>query len=175
MSTRTLTLTAMLTALCCLLGPLTLPIGPVPVSLTTALLMGTALLLGVKHAILCCGVYLALGLLGIPVFSSFTGGPGVLLGPTGGFLLGYLPMTAWCGMLCGRTPDRRLQTAACISGTLLLYLLGTAWYVWHTNTTVLSAFMICVLPFLGGDALKIGLVVTCGNTLKSRLKKAGLI
>lgn len=175
MSTRHLTLTAMLTALCCILGPLTLPIGPVPLSMTTALLMGMALLLGTKHATLCCGVYLALGLLGMPVFSGFTGGVGALLGPTGGFLLGYLPMTAWCGFLFGRTSNRRLQAAACISATMLLYLCGASWYVWQTSTSLLSALTVCVLPFLPGDAVKIILVVTFGNSLNTRLKKTGLI
>ncbi len=83
MTTRQMTLSAMLTALLCILGPLTLPLGPVPLSLTAFALMLTALLLGPGRAAACCGVYLLLGLMGLPVFSGFTGGAGVFLGPTG--------------------------------------------------------------------------------------------
>ena len=174
MSTRTLTLTAVLAALCCLLGPVTLPIGPVPLSLTTGVLMGMALILGARQACLCCGVYLMLGLLGVPVFSGFTGGLGVLLGPTGGFLLAYLPLTAWSGFACARTYDRRTQALALIAGTLLLYGVGTAWYAKLSGTSFASALAVCALPFLPGDALKITAVLIGGNAIKSRLQKAGL-
>lgn len=175
MSTRTLTLTAVLAAMCCLLGPVTLPIGPVPVSMTTALLMGMALILGAKHACICCGVYLALGLLGLPVFGGFTGGPGVLLGPSGGFLMGYLPLTAWAGFACARTADRRWQAMALITGTVLLYGAGSAWYAHLTGTPFVSALAVCALPFLPGDALKIAVVITGGNAVRARLQRAGLL
>lgn len=175
MSTRNMTLTAMLTALLCAAGPVTLPVGPIPLSLTTAVLMLMALLLGAGRATACCGVYLMLGLLGVPVFSGFTGGVGALMGPTGGFLLGYLPLTALCGFLCGRTERRLLQGAAFCAGTLLLYLLGTAWYAWHTGVSPMTALGVCVLPFLPGDILKIAAVLLGGNAIKSRLKKARLL
>ena len=175
MSTRQMTLTAMLTALLCILGPLTLPLGPVPLSLTTALLMTMGLLLGGKRAALCCGVYLLTGLAGLPVFAGFSGGAGVLLGPTGGFLLGYLPMTALCGFVCIRRDTRRTQLAALLAGTALVYTTGTAWYCWQTGAELSTALAVCVLPFLPGDALKIAAVLTGGNAVKARLKKAGLV
>lgn len=175
MSTRTLTLTAVLTALLCVFGPVTLPVGPVPLSLTTAVLMGISLLLGAKRACLCCGVYLLIGLAGLPVFSGFSGGPAAFLGPTGGFLLGYLPMTAVCGVLCSRTDSPILQGMAFLAGTLLLYLCGTCWYAHQAGVSAVSAAAVCVLPFLPGDALKILALLTGGNAIKTRLKKAGLI
>ena len=175
MSTRTLTLTALLTAMLCILGPVTLPLGPVPLSLTTALLMGMALLLGARRALLCCAVYLLLGTLGLPVFSGFTGGAGALLGPTGGFLLGYLPLSLICGLACEKTNSRPLQALAFALGTLLLYLLGTAWYAWQAGADFSAALAVCVLPFIPGDALKITAVLSCGHAIKRRLKKAGLV
>ena len=174
MSTRTLTLTALLTALLCLAGPVTLPIGPVPLSLTTAVLMLMALLLG-ERALICCGLYLLLGLLGLPVFSGFTGGLAALSGPTGGFLPGYLLLTAAAGIICKRTDNRCLQAFAFLAGNALLYLCGTAWYVHLTGTSPLAAAAVCILPFLPGDALKIIAVLTVGHAVKSRLKKAGLL
>lgn len=175
MSTRQMTLTAMLTALLCLLGPLTLPLGPVPLSLTTTLLLLMGLLLGGGKATLCCGVYLLMGLVGLPVFSGFSGGAGALLGPTGGFLLGYLPMTALCGFVCARWENRLVQLGALLAGTALLYLIGTAWYCWQSGTEASAALAVCVLPFLPGDAMKITAVLTGGNAVKSRLQKAGLV
>lgn len=175
MSTRQMTLTALLTALCCLLGPVTLPLGPIPLSLTTALLMLMGLLLGARRAALCCGLYLLIGLAGLPVFSGFTGGLGALAGPTGGFLLGYLPLTALSGLVCARTDRRVLQGLGLLGGTVLLYLLGTAWYYHQAGVSVLAGLTVCVLPFLPGDAIKMVAVLTGGNALKSRLKKAGLL
>ena len=175
MSTRTLTLTAMLTALLCLCGPLVLPVGPVPVSLTPAVLMLMALLLGAGRATLCCGAYLLMGLIGLPVFGGFTGGMGALAGPTGGFLLGYLPLTMCCGLVCQRTQKRSWQLLAMLAGTALLYLTGTAWYCWQSGASVQAALTVCVLPFLPGDAVKIASILTGGQALKRRLTKAGLL
>ena len=175
MSTRNMTLTAMLTALLCIAGPMTLAIGPVPLSLASAVLMLAALLLGAGRAALCCGLYLFIGLLGMPVFSGFSGGAGQIFGPTGGFLLGYLPMTALCGCLCQRTERPILQALAMICATLLLYALGIAWYCWQVGVSVTAAIPICVLPFLPGDAVKIAAVLPVGRMLKRRLKKANLL
>ncbi len=175
MTTRQLTLTAMLTALLCILGPLTLPLGPVPLSLTTAALMLMALLLGPGKAALCCGLYLLIGLVGLPVFSGFTGGMGAILGPTGGFLLAYLPMTALCGFLCRRTDRRWLHALIFLLGTALLYIAGTAWYSWQAGAGLAAAMMACVLPFLPGDALKILAVAIGGSAIRTRLQKTGLL
>ena len=175
MSTRLMTLTAMLTALLCILGPLTLPLGPVPLSLATAALMLTALLLGPGRAALCCALYLLMGLTGLPVFSGFTGGIGALLGPTGGFLLGYLPMTALCGWLCRRASAVWQRALAFLLGTALLYLTGTAWYCWQSGAEITAALTVCVLPFLPGDGVKILDVALGGGGIKGRLEKAGLL
>ena len=174
MSTKSLTITAMLTALLCLVGPLTLPLGPVPLSLTTGVLMLLALLFSPSRAALCCGLYVLIGTLGIPVFSGFGGGLAALAGPTGGFLLAYVPVTALWSWTCQlRKPW--LQVLGLIGGTLLLYLVGTVWYTLQTGTGMLAAMMVCVLPFIPGDALKIAAVLTGGNAIQVRLKKAGMI
>lgn len=175
MTTRQLTVTAMLTALLCISGPVTLPLGPVPLSLTTAVLMLMALLLGGARATLCCAVYLLMGLIGLPVFAGFQGGVGALIGPTGGFLLGYPLLTALCGFLCARWTGRGQQVFVFLAGTALVYLTGTAWYCMQSGTEITAALTVCVLPFLPGDAVKIAAVLTLGNGIKARLKKAGIV
>ena len=175
MQARRRTRIALLAAVLCIAGPLTLPIGPVPVSLTTALLLLTALLLGPGDAALCCGVYLLLGTLGLPVFSGFTGGVGQLVGPTGGFLLGYLPMTALAGCVCQRTSSGFLRVAGFAAATLALYAAGTAWYCASAGVSVRGALTVCVLPFLPVDAAKVLGAAFLGGGLQRRLRKAGLI
>lgn len=175
MSVRQMTLTALMTALMCILGPITLPVGPVPLSLTTAALALAALLLGAGGAALCCGLYLLMGLIGLPVFSGFTGGIGVLAGPTGGFLLAYLPVTALWGALLGKTQRFPGQAAVLLMGTALLYAGGCAWYAVQTGASAMAALTVCVLPFLPGDAVKIAAVLSGGRMLKRRLRAAGLI
>lgn len=175
MPVRTLTLTAVLAALLCICGPLTLPVGPVPLSLATAVMLLTALLLGSGRAALCVSVYLLMGLAGLPVFSGFTGGAGAFAGPTGGFLLGYLPMTALTGLICGKAENRAAQLLGMLTGTALLYLAGGGWYMGQTGVGAWEALAVCVLPFLPGDAVKIAAVLTAGNRIKARLKRAGLL
>lgn len=175
LSVRQMTLTALMTALLCVVGPITLPVGPVPLSLTTAMLALAALMLGAGCAALCCTLYLLMGLIGLPVFSGFTGGIGVLAGPTGGFLLAYLPVTALWGALLCKTKRLPGQAAVLLTGTGLLYAAGCAWYAVQTGASAMAALTVCVLPFLPGDGVKIAAGLIGGRALRSRLKSAGLM
>lgn len=170
-----MTRTALLTALMCLLGPMTLPVGPVPLSLTGAVMMLSAGVFGLRPAVAACGLYLLLGLAGLPVFSGFTGGLMALMGPTGGFLMGYLPLTALCGAAFSRTENIALRALCCILSTALLYALGTAWFCLQSGMNAASATAVCVLPFLPGDALKIAAVLLLAPSLHCRIKRAGLV
>lgn len=175
MPVRRMTLTALMTALLCIAGPLTLPLGPIPLSMTTAVLALAALLLGAEGASLCCGLYLLMGLAGLPVFSGFTGGLGVLAAPTGGFLLAYLPVTALWGWLLNKAKGALPQMMALLAGSVLLYVAGTAWYAVQTGVSAMTAMAVCVLPFLPGDAVKLIAALGIGRTLKARLRAAGLV
>lgn len=167
--TERLTLMAVMTAMMCIAGPLTLPVGPVPVSLLSAVLMLAGMLLGGRMAAGSCGVYLLLGLLGLPVFSGFTGGAGQLLGPTGGFLAGYLPMTALVGAISARTECRSVRALALAAGMLVLYATGTVWYCWQFGASIQAAMAVCVLPFLPFDVIKLAAVLAIAPGLRRRL------
>jgi len=68
-----------------------------------------------------------------------------------------------------------VQLLGMLAGTALLYAAGSAWYAWQTGVGLTGTLTVCVLPFLPGDALKIAAVLTAGNRIKARLKRAGLL
>jgi len=120
-------------------------------------------------------VYVLLGTVGMPVFSGFAGGVGILLGPTGGYILGYLPLALLTGWAAERFPERRwLQLAGVMLGIAVLYTLGTLWYCVQAEVEVEAALSLCVLPFLPGDLIKLAAAVAAGPVLRRRLEQAGL-
>lgn len=160
-----LTMAALHTAVLCVLAPHTLylPFSPVGITLGSFLLYLTGLLLGAKLGCISILLYLCMGVVGIPVFSGYTAGVGVLLGPTGGFLLGYLPCVAITGGIMKGTPGGTKGVVrfllAMFAGTGVLYLFGIIWFlfVYTKGSTFGEAIMTCVLPFLPADVMKISL------------------
>lgn len=166
---RLLIYSALFAALTAVLAQISLPIGPVPISLATLAVMMCGLLLGWRYGLLAIACYLLLGVAGVPVFSGLRGGASALAGPTGGYLAGYLPyallagLTPWIGK--GRFGGRCLMLAL---GTLSCYALGTAWFMLQSGNGLGASLALCVLPFLPGDAVKIALAAW----LSPRLRKA---
>ena len=91
---RQMAMIAVITAITCVLAPMSIPIGPVPISLTNLVIYFGLYVLGTKNGTISYLIYLLIGLVGLPVFSGFTGGPGKLFGPTGGYLIGFIPMVS---------------------------------------------------------------------------------
>ena len=100
-------------------------------------------------------VYLLIGLVGVPVFSGFSGGLQKLIGVTGGYLVGYLPCALLTGLGTGPNAPKLKLPAFMVLGTVALYLIGTAWFMIQTKNPLGSALGMCVIPFLPGDAIKI--------------------
>ena len=160
MKTKDITMIGIMAALMCVAGPLSVPIGPVPVSLATFAVYLAGALLGWKRGPLAVAIYLLIGIVGIPVFAGFSGGFGRVAGVTGGYLVGYLP----CAMITGLgafnasdSADRPLwRLPLCmVAGTAALYALGTAWFMAQTGNSLAASMGMCVIPFLPGDAAKI--------------------
>lgn len=166
--------TALMAAVLCLLGPVSLPIGPVPISLGTLGIYLALYLLGWKRGTVSVLIYLLLGLAGLPVFSGFAGGLARLIGPTGGYLMGYLPMAVTAGLVIDRWDSRAAQFAGLAASTAVLYAFGTAWYCVLTGSALGSALALCVLPFIPVDLVKIALVTVLCPTVRRRLRQAGL-
>jgi biotin transport system substrate-specific component len=133
---------------------------PVPKTGQTFAVLIVAALLGMRRGVLCILTYLAEGLLGLPVLAQGKAGLAVFLGPTGGYLVGFLLAAGLVGALCERTWDRRVSTTAVamILGNLVIYACGLTWLVCltHLFAKPLGGGVLAVglYPFLPGDALK---------------------
>lgn len=166
---------AIMAAILCVVSPWTLPIGPIPISLCTFIIMLTVYVLGWKRGTTAVLVYILLGAVGMPVFSNFGGGLAKVLAPTGGYIVGYLPLALIAGIFIDRFPKNRgMQLMGMVLGTGVLYTLGTAWYCVQSGTELVVALGWCVFPFLPGDVGKIVVCLVMGPMLRTQLTKAGV-
>ena len=167
-------MTALIAALLCVTGPLTipLPISPVPVTLLNFVLCISIYLTGWKQAFISTVLYLLLGLVGLPVFASFKGGLSVLAGPTGGYLIGYLFFVLVSGILITKFPQKKAwQIASFAIGFLILYAFGSIWLSIQMNIDFTKSLLIGAVPYLPGDIVKVILAIILGPYLKSRIIK----
>lgn len=150
------------------------PLGPVPITLQTLVVAVAALVLSPAEALLALALYVAIGAVGAPVFSGGTGGLGVVAGPTGGFLFGFVAGAAAAAAvrrtLRARTEDRS-QLLADIAALLVLfsitYVLGWAWFSVVTGRAAAEAFAIAVAPFLLVDLVKGAIAVPVARALRA--------
>ncbi len=167
---------AVMTAVMCVLGPVTIPVGIIPVSLIPLVIFLAVYILGTKKGTAALIVYLLIGLAGVPVFSGFSGGPGKLFGPTGGYLYGYVLMALISGFFIHRFYKKiPVQFIGMVLGLAACYLLGTLWLAFSAGMTLQAAFAAGVLPFIAFDLCKIVLNIVIGRVVRGRLLKAGLI
>ena len=172
--TKKLTLIGLMTAVLCILGPFSipLPVSPVPLSLTNFAVYITVYMLGMKCSTASVLVYLILGTAGLPVFSGFGGGLGKLVGPTGGYLIGFLFIALIQGFLMEHFPGRKTAAiAGMILGLALCYTFGTLWLAGQMNLSFCAALAAGVIPYFPGDMLKIILAAIIGSKLRARVRK----
>lgn len=176
MSIYQMAVIAFMSALMCILGPLAIPIGPVPISLTNFVVFLAVYLLGTKSGTISYCIYLLIGLAGLPVFSGYSGGLAKLAGPTGGYLIGFIFTTVITGIFIQKSHGKTwIAICGMIIAMLVAYLFGTIWFVIEADCTLWYALTVCVFPFLIGDAIKIILSSKIGPMLYSALHKARLL
>ena len=186
--TRRLALCAVMAAVMCVLAPISIPIGPISITGGTLAIYLTVYLLGGVWGAVSTLVYLLVGMVGLPVFSNYTGGAARLLGPTGGYLAGYLPMALLAGAVIQWSAHRfdekgRLGTAIALAvqlagmalATAVLYAFGTAWYCVQAGVGLQKALAACVFPFIPWDLAKMAVALVVGMPVRRRLERAGLL
>jgi biotin transport system substrate-specific component len=140
-----------------------IPVGPVPVTLQTFFLLLAAPVMK-RRAVVPAAVYLILGTLNLPVFHAGLSGIGVLLGPSGGFLAGFVPAALVAG-LAYETGSRIVRISGLGCATGVIYACGVAWLMVSAGLSLPAAFLVGVLPFLPGDILKCAGVFLLGERL----------
>lgn len=176
--TKTMAIIGVMTAVTCILGPLSIaiPISPVPISLTNLAIYFSIYVLGMKRGTISYLIYLLIGFIGLPVFSSFTGGAGKLFGPTGGYLIGFIFMALICGFFIDRWVTKRyMHFIGMVLGTAVCYLFGTVWLAYQTGMGFAAALGAGVIPFIPGDLAKIVIALIAGPVIRKQLNRAGLV
>lgn len=149
-----------------------IPIGPVPIVLQNLFVLLAGILLGSKWGLISVGIYLLTGALGLPVFAGGTGGIARFAGPTGGYLIGFLPAVYIVGVICEKTRNTLLfQIIAMIAGSIIVYACGVPWLKTVTGMAWPKALAVGFYPFLLGDALKIAAAVPIARALKGIIRK----
>lgn len=192
LTTRSIALTSLFAALTALGAFLSIPVGPVSITLQTFFVLLAGILLGPRPGALSQIVYLALGLFGLPIFSGFTGGASAVFKPSFGFLIGFVAAAYIVGLLVEKyvkqpsanaPVSRKANNTLSFSkifliallGTVIIYLFGLPYMylmltkIMHTDITFAKAFQVGCLVFLPGDLLKTLLASLLGVKILPKL------
>lgn len=173
--TKQMVLIALMTAVTCVLGPLSIPLpfSPVPISLTNFAIFLAIFVLGMKNGTISFIIYLLLGAVGVPVFSSFRGGLQVLAGPTGGYLIGFIFLALIMGFALDHFDRKLVPTIiGMIIGMVVCYAFGTVWLAKLLSLSFKEGLMMGVIPYLPGDAAKIIIAAIVGPKLYGADRKS---
>jgi len=164
------------TAIICILAQVIIPLPLVPITGQTLAIGLAATILGSKKGTLAVGLYLVLGAVGMPVFAGMSGGAAILAGPTGGYLVSYLPVAYLTGFLLEKTKFTIIYgILANIIGMIITLLIGTFWLKVSLSLTWTAAFYSGAAPFILVGLIKALLAGYLGITIYHRLKSARLL
>lgn len=161
LTTRELTQVALSAAFLTVCAWIAIPLGEIPITLQTFAIFVIVGLQGTKCGVITLTVYLLMGMVGLPVFAGMTGGLGHIIGPTGGYLLGFFLTILIIGTTIkrfGRKPA--VLGISAILGMMVCYAFGTIWfcvvYAGGINSAGIAAALIkCVVPYIFPDAIKL--------------------
>ena len=143
--TYEITMTALMAAVTCILAPLSIPIGPVPISFTNLAIYLSLYLLGWKKGTISYLIYLLLG-------------------------LGFIVMAVIAGLVIDNCRKPWIQLIGMIVGTIICYLFGTIWFCLVANYTFKAALAVCVIPFIPADLVKMIIAMIIGPMIKKRIR-----
>ena len=149
-----------------------LPFTPVPITLQTFFVLLSGAMLGKRFGLLAQISYVAIGAFGLPVFQNYLAGPAALLGPTGGYIMGFI----YASYVVGRLLENKDATApkvfaSFLAGIAIIYLCGAMWLVSAYKMPPVQALYVGILPFIPGDILKISLATAIYTKISKRTKE----
>ena len=168
-STIKYTMCALFVAFISICSQIAIHIGMVPISMSLLAIFMTGLILGMKYGTISVIVYILLGITGIPVFAGAKGGLAVILGPTGGFLIGYILCAFIVGIVADRFNDKKIfMGIGMVIAVITCYIPGVLWFCIITENTFYKSLGLCVIPFIPGDIIKIFISLILYSNIKPR-------
>ncbi|WP_214019441.1 biotin transporter BioY [Methanoculleus sp.] len=140
---------------------ISIPLPPVPLTLQTLFVLLSGVVMK-RYAVIPVALYVLLGTAGLPVFHNGTAGLGVLLGPTGGFLAGFVPAALIVG-LAYEHESPRSRVAGLIAAISVTYVFGVAWLAWSASLSLYQAVLVGVAPFVVGAVVKVAAAYAIGK------------
>ncbi|WP_342675982.1 biotin transporter BioY [Methanofollis sp. UBA420] len=140
-----------------------IPFVPVPLTLQTFFVLLAGVVMK-RWAVVPAALYLLLGLLGLPVFHNGTAGIGVLMGPTGGFIVGFIAAALIAGLAYEKEAEM-VRIAGLAAASIAIYLFGVSWLAYSTSMGLVAATLVGMVPFLPGDAVKAAAAYIVGRRL----------
>lgn len=172
LTTKNIVMCAVLTALTAVLSQLSIPLpSQIPVTLQTFAVAFCGFMLGKRLGAVSLIVYALLGAVGVPVFAGFSGGLGVIVGYTGGYIIGFIPMAFLCG-LGSEGKNKLLLVVFSVAGLAVCHVLGTIWFSVVAETDILSAFLVASVPYLIKDLVSVIFAYFIAAAVSKALKKA---
>jgi biotin transport system substrate-specific component len=171
---RDMTLISLFAALIAVTSFIAIPIGTLPITLQTFGVFSTLILLGGRRGSISVAVYIALGAVGLPVFSGFSGGIGRLFDANGGFIFGFLAAALVYWLLSRVFSDTSVGAViSTVSAHLVLYAVGALWlfFGYSEGAGFPETLALTVLPYLLPDAVKLFLAIFLCEKIKKRLNK----
>lgn len=175
LSTRDITYIGMFAALTAIGAFITIPVGPVPITLQSFFVLLSGIILGSRKAMFSQIAYVMLGLVGLPIFSGFSGGFQHMLKPSFGFLIGAIAAAYCVGKITEKQNTAKNLSFAVFAGTVVLYAIGLPYmyYVLNImlakNLSIMQVLNMGMFMFIPGDTLKAIIAMFVGKKLKSRL------
>lgn len=162
-----------------ILSQFAFPIGTVPITLQSFVCALAGGVLGRKWGAISIGIWLLLGVIGVPILTMGKAGIGIFLSPVGGYYVGFLVMAAVSGLRLAEKGHFVRQVVCALAGLFLCYALGTAWFMAYfqyglgKSMPLWTALTMTVFPFVALDVIKVVLGVLLGTKIRQSLEQAG--
>ena len=172
---KSMTYIGLITALICVVAPLTvpLPFSPVPISFANLIIYLCAVIVGTKKVTISVLLYILIGAVGVPVYSGYNSGIQRIVGPTGGYLLGFIACAVFTGLFVEKFENKiYMYAVGMIIGTVICYIIGSVWLSYSNSLTFMQALWGGVVPFVPGDIVKIVIAVLTGYKMRKLLRNS---
>lgn len=177
LSARDITQVGIFAALTAIGAFISIPVGPVPISLQTFFVLLSGIILGSRKAMLSQVVYVMLGLIGLPIFAGFSGGFQTVFKPSFGFIIGFIIAAYVVGKIAEKKSNSiKYMCIAVLAGTIIMYIIGLPYMYYilniilSKNLNVIQIMKLGMFMFIPGDTIKAIVVVLIGSNLKGKLQ-----